>query len=122
MIILRYFIVGDGPLAERYYELLLCGGDVLDALEVLGHGFRDRACVDGVSFVYKPNLVEVRSHLVLCVPEYREAARDVFDPPDYLTEMRKWGVLRLAQDGVIDAAAIVKRVNGGLALRRPEFA
>lgn len=121
----RYFIVGDGPLAERFYELLLQGGDPLGALEHLGEGFRDRACVDGIAFIYKPNIVEVRGHLVLYVPEYRGAERDVFRPPKYLLEIEKWGVMRLAQEGFIDPAAfskeIARQVNRQLS-QQPSFA
>jgi len=98
----RYFLVGDGPLAERFYELLRHKLPLRDAMEVLEPGFQDRACIDGISFIYKPNIVEIRGHLVLYVPDYEDAERTAFKPPDYLIEIKKWQVYRLRDDGVLD--------------------
>lgn len=96
----HYYVVCDGPLAETFFNLVRAGSDGRDALVELGPDIHKRVCTDGV-FVYRPNIMELRGHLLLYVPEYTSTPNP-FTPPPYLREIAKWQIYRLASDGVLD--------------------
>lgn len=99
-IIHRYFVVGDGPLLDKFRTCQ----DHEQVLNVIEKDFRHRSCIETLNSVFQPYIVRLGDHVILYVPEYKESENQ-FQPPAYLREIRRWQYVRLLDDGVLDLEA-----------------
>lgn len=99
-IIHRYFVVGDGPLLDKFYTCQ----DHDQVLDVIEKDFRHRSCLETINSVYQPFISRLGNYVILYVPEYKDTETP-FQPPPYLHEIRRWQFVRLVDDGVLNLEA-----------------